>query len=1197
MDSHPRVASAQAGVWTEREEIIIMKPGIPWSVKGIDGRAREVAKDAARAEGLTLGEWLNQKILESAQKDAELTARATRKKSVSSVSRRTAREPRREPAAASAPASKDGGDNAVTRKLDELFEPIASLQVPAQAAPAPAPAPSRPDPLEGGASIHAMQHLLDRIESGEQRTHASLDLLGDRVERLGSRVEEIAERPVDIKARDIPGFSALEGAVRNIVDHIAKSETQSRDTISSLQGRLSELNGKIENPAKPAGVSSEVIAGLERRMAELAAQVEGVAGSVGDDKLKQVFEARIRELAERIDTVRHSAEAMGQKAEATASEAARKQAEAIEQRLAALVAEAEEKLSGSGDGDSRLAEIHAEIGKLNNRFEQIRQEAASENEVQALRSALEKLSSRVEETPGLEPIAQIEQRIAELSEQLEAVSYPAAELQPQIGQLEQRIQALDSQIATSAGVAQPDPVLAEQIAQIEHRLAATEQQLGSLGTIENSIQQLFASLEQSRAETRELISGMGTGAPEAGDEGSPSELKALQDGLAAVRANAEAADQRTQETLEAVHETLAQIIDKLGELDRGGNASGMEAASGIDDITASAAAAAAAMAAAGAPEAGSARAGQPVPPAAEAEGHQPAAFSPFEDPSSIDAAAAAAPAPVAPAAPAPEQAGAGGNDWLSVVRAHMTQQHGGVSAQAMPAAAAAGAGHVDFIAAARRAAAAATPNGPAGATLTAGAGLGDVPMGNADDVQQSRLASLLSRKGQKQSGNAAAGKAEGKASSRKRLVLAALVLLTAVSAYAVNSGMLLKKPTKQSSLSGPVLNQQIQPVRQAAVEPASTVANKIDLPANASPVELPQPAPVAAAAGMDAASPADPMTTASIVPAQSDPMLSQSPSALGQPLTAGVAAPVQSAELPEQIGTAELRQAALRGDVRAQFIVASRYLEGRVIGRDHEAAAYWYAKAANGGLSAAQYRIGTLYERGSGVQQDKLEAISWYAKAAEQGNVKAMHNLAVLSADSTVGKPDMVRAAKWFGAAAAHGLPDSQYNFAVLNERGLGVQKNANEAYKWYLLAARQGDRDAIKKADALKGQLDGGTVASIAQLVETWKPEPASREANLVSVSEPSWGVQQPSREASAGRAPAPVPMNAQPVQTLTAKDQVKLAQKLLAQKGFDAGSADGEMGTRTANAIRLYQLRNGLPVNGSVSKQLLDHLQQGTI
>ena len=336
---------------------------------------------------------------------------------------------------------------------------------------------------------------------------------------------------------------------------------------------------------------------------------------------------------------------------------------------------------------------------------------------------------------------------------------------------------------------------------------------------------------------------------------------------------------------------------------------------------------------------------------------------------------------------------------------------------------------------------------------------------------------------------------------------------------------------------------------------------------------------------------------ASLPSASSDPMLSQQPSSPGASLAMSASPVSQVEQLPEQIGTEELRQAALGGDARAQFIVASRYLEGRSIGRDHEAAARWYLRAANGGLSAAQYRIGTLYERGSGVAQDKLQAISWYAKAAEQGNVKAMHNLAVLSADATLGKPDMERAARWFGAAAAHGLPDSQYNYAVLNERGLGVQKNANEAYKWYLLAARQGDRDAIKKAEALKGQLDPATVSAIETSTGSWKPEPANRDANMVSVTEPSWGIEQPQQQALAGQAPAQPPMNAEPVQTLTAREQVKLAQQLLAQKGFDPGAADGEMGSRTANAIRLYQLRNGLPVNGSVSKPLLEHLQRGTI
>ena len=41
-----------------------MSSGGPWSVKGIDPRARARAKTAARHDGVTLGEWLNRVILD-----------------------------------------------------------------------------------------------------------------------------------------------------------------------------------------------------------------------------------------------------------------------------------------------------------------------------------------------------------------------------------------------------------------------------------------------------------------------------------------------------------------------------------------------------------------------------------------------------------------------------------------------------------------------------------------------------------------------------------------------------------------------------------------------------------------------------------------------------------------------------------------------------------------------------------------------------------------------------------------------------------------------------------------------------------------------------------------------------------------------------------------------------------------------------
>ena len=39
-----------------------MSVGAPWSVKGIDPKAREIAKDLARRSGMTLGQWLNAMI-------------------------------------------------------------------------------------------------------------------------------------------------------------------------------------------------------------------------------------------------------------------------------------------------------------------------------------------------------------------------------------------------------------------------------------------------------------------------------------------------------------------------------------------------------------------------------------------------------------------------------------------------------------------------------------------------------------------------------------------------------------------------------------------------------------------------------------------------------------------------------------------------------------------------------------------------------------------------------------------------------------------------------------------------------------------------------------------------------------------------------------------------------------------------------
>ena len=288
---------------------------------------------------------------------------------------------------------------------------------------------------------------------------------------------------------------------------------------------------------------------------------------------------------------------------------------------------------------------------------------------------------------------------------------------------------------------------------------------------------------------------------------------------------------------------------------------------------------------------------------------------------------------------------------------------------------------------------------------------------------------------------------------------------------------------------------------------------------------------------------------------------------------------------PAEIGSEALRDAAERGDASAQFIVATRYLDGEGVPQDVTQAAHWYQKAALSGLAPAQYRLATLFERGRGLPQDAAAALIWYQRAAEQGNVKAMHNAAVLAAGTEAGKPDYDIAYKWFLAASQNGLKDSQFNLAVLYERALGTKANVDEALFWYLIAASQDDADARKRADVLSQNISPVVVETVRARAKAWIPQQAPEPANVVTIQDPSWQ----NTNALTQIAPAQSDFEKQPA----VQDPVGQTQKLLDKLGFNIGEPDGKMGTRTTNAIRLFQLQSGMKVTGEVTEDLISKLQ----
>lgn len=393
---------------------------------------------------------------------------------------------------------------------------------------------------------------------------------------------------------------------------------------------------------------------------------------------------------------------------------------------------------------------------------------------------------------------------------------------------------------------------------------------------------------------------------------------------------------------------------------------------------------------------------------------------------------------------------------------------------------------------------------------------------------------------------ASAGETSAPKAKRTRLLRLALIIILAASAV----------------IAGPKL----APKMISAVMPVPAKVEKAPgqqtVPAPAQKAEPEAAKDKSSSLGLPAATAAEgDLATASFSPA-ADPALAAQPSAMPQ--------------FAASFGPPALKAAALSGDVTAQFVVATKMLEGNPSPETMQQAARWLSLAAAKGLAPAQYRLATLYELGKGVPRNSLAARKLYERAATQGHVKAMHNLAVMLSGGDGSKPDYPHAIAWFEKAAQHGLPDSQFNLAVFYDRGAGVEADPAKAAFWYGVLAAKGDTDAEARAKVLNGKLTSSERAQVKADVEAYRPQAADAAVNQVA-AKPEW---QPGAGATAG-----AEINSQ---------HIKEAQRLLSLLGYPAGKADGVLNDKTVNALRVFQLQNGLPVNGVLDQRMLAALRE---
>ena len=284
-----------------------MKPGVPWSVKGIDGETREAAKDAARRSGMTLGEWLNTVILQQSEEVRTRPQPAARHGHGKTASRGPGRpqpldeasdvHSRLETLAAKLTALAEGEqETAVTRFMGSARRPNAHF-----ADPAP-------------------RNMLDRIERHEQQTSDVLEQIFNRIDVLDRELAELAEEglattppPPEVTKDD---HTALETALRNIVDHLETSERRTRDTLRSIHLRLSEVSQRaMANDDSAFGGQLATVegklSGLAARLEQLeqdamAGRTEQVAMTVAQREVRSI-ERKLDGLARQVETAERAA--------------------------------------------------------------------------------------------------------------------------------------------------------------------------------------------------------------------------------------------------------------------------------------------------------------------------------------------------------------------------------------------------------------------------------------------------------------------------------------------------------------------------------------------------------------------------------------------------------------------------------------------------------------------------------------------------------------------------------------------------------------------------------------------------------------------------------------------------------------------------------------------------------------------------
>ncbi|WP_332682413.1 hypothetical protein [Bosea sp. (in: a-proteobacteria)] len=1162
-----------------------MATSLPWSVKGVDPRTRDAAKAAARRAGMTLGEWLDNKIRDEAEDETPAPAPAkTEQLDIAALSERLARLSQGEMQTASPAAPPPQAAPGLPRDRIDAFITQAAM----------AERLTRDAGAKTAGALDSIAKWIEKTESrlsmGErataERQERATNVIADAIKTMGERIAEIERQsaeasrkaaaatvapPAPAPARPFLSRDGLAAAVSDIRSRqrtldaeptpatTAFERGNPAQTLAGLREDLRHLSARIA-PAQPAispaarlEEQRTAFQPLERAIGDLGSRLERLDGRdrldpvlkplarieaeitrLSDNRSQEGlsrFELEIAHLAAKVDalvargsdrgTVAPVLREIAELRELVSSSSENRRLDDLSQQLGSLSSEIGRLREAQPDG--------RELRNLSLAIEDVRDTLVSDRSrerlgdsvpLMALSRQVESLAQKIESLPSMKASVidgQVNQLVARLDE-LNAMGRPASdELSGRIealvvrlenladrpaNPLDERIDALQQQLET---IARQGPSNVEK--QIE-ALAGRIESLAASGNLARMVED-DGGVPMAQVDMRpveEMLRTLASKIDEAGRPGAGADsFDALEQQIAGLAHRLdEAAATRSAET--GIERTLQDLVvhlqsmreDTAAAAERAARAAMADMApprgasfaelsnlmTGLRDTHASSgretqdaigavhqtletviARLASLEAELGGERGQSARGVPPLPPSSASRLAGVTAIEPATLPPAIPLGARQDERLVASRAPA-----AGAFDLP------LEPGSGRPRVEAAPAASDPQSVRQSLIAAARRSAKAASEaaTAPAVTPEPAKPGKPAATGGRLKEIMEKRRRPLL-------------------------LGLAAVVL--AMGAAHVFSG------TLQGGSKTQVANEAAQatPPRATAekdsTEKASTEATAPAAPAKdqgsaLAPIQIgASPALAAAQPGLAATPEASPAAAAPVVaslPPTTAPEPPESVTGLG--------------EIPATLGTSGLRKAALAGDARAVYELATDAADAQGAGRDPKLALHLFERAAVAGLAPAQFRLGNMFEKGIGTGRDVALARLWYSRAAERGNAKAMHNLAVLYAEGAGGKPDYATAAEWFRRAAEFGVRDSQYNLAVLLGRGLGAPADLGLSYRWFAIAAAQGDEDAGRKRDEVASRLPAADLATAKSAVDAWKPKPLAALANEVAAPAKGW-------------------------------------------------------------------------------------------